>query len=158
MDQLEEALVDLGGKYVLRFAFKNDRGTRTSHYLVFACKDFIGYDIMKGVMAKESSQSTQGVYSFSFSPADKDLVQQELLFGPLDALQIELLTRFANQRLPMRGIYEAHTLGTKYISSNYKEALKKLEMQGKIITHPSANDRRKNTFGDDVIVQFPQRS
>jgi three-Cys-motif partner protein len=47
MGQLEEALVALGGKYVLRFAFKHSGGARTSHYLVFVCKAFLGYDIMK---------------------------------------------------------------------------------------------------------------
>ena len=55
---------------VLPFGFTNERGTRTSHHLIFVSKHFKGYEIMKGVMASESSSSTQGVPSFRYNPAD----------------------------------------------------------------------------------------
>jgi three-Cys-motif partner protein len=157
MRHLEEALVALGGKYVLRFAFKNSGGGRTSHYLVFVCKAFLGYDIMKGVMANASSRSTQGAASFSFDSADEGKLHQETLFGPLDALQLDLLNCFAGQRLTMREVYERHTVGTPYISSNYKDALKRLEAQGKIKPESVAK-RRAGTFADGLIVQFPKET
>jgi three-Cys-motif partner protein len=156
MRQLEEALVALGGKYVLRFAFK--RGGRTSHYLVFVCKAFLGYEIMKGVMANASSKSTQGVASFSFDPADEGALHQQTLFGPLDALQLDLVSRFAGQRLTMREIYEEHTLSTPYILTNYKDALKNLEAQDKIKPDRPASKRRPGTFADSIIVQFPKET
>ena len=54
----------MGGKYTLPFGFKNASGTRTKHHLIFVSKHRLGYKIMKGVMAKQSSVSEQGVPSF----------------------------------------------------------------------------------------------
>ena len=60
-----------GGKFVLPFRFRNDRGNRTSHHLIFVSKHVKGYTIMKDIMAKESSKREQGVPSFEYSPADE---------------------------------------------------------------------------------------
>lgn len=38
VEELAQALQELGGKYVLPFCFLNDEGTRTSHYLIFVSK------------------------------------------------------------------------------------------------------------------------
>ncbi len=69
VEEMSEALREMGGKYVLPFGFKNDRGNRTSHHLFFVSKNFRGYEIMKDIMARESSENTQGVPSFQYSPA-----------------------------------------------------------------------------------------
>lgn len=53
------ALQEMGGKYTLPFRFKNERGSRTSHHLIFVSKDVKGYKIMKDIMAKESSSQDQ---------------------------------------------------------------------------------------------------
>ena len=34
---------EVGAKYILPFTFKNEQGTRTSHYLIFCTKHFRGY-------------------------------------------------------------------------------------------------------------------
>lgn len=44
VEELSEALQEMGGKYVLPFCFKNEKGTRTSHYLIFVSKHFKGYE------------------------------------------------------------------------------------------------------------------
>jgi hypothetical protein len=59
--------------------------------------------------------------------------------------------------MTMLEIYEQHNLGKRYVKKNYKEALIKLEQQGKIIVNPTASERAKNTFGDKVIVSFPPK-
>src|SRR6266481_2084810 len=71
VEELCKALNPTGDRYVLPFRFKDDRGTRTSHHLIFVSKHFLGYHIMKGVMTRESSKQEQGVAAFEYSPADK---------------------------------------------------------------------------------------
>ncbi len=149
-----EALKEMGGEYVLPFRFKHENGNRTSHHLIFVSKHIKGYNIMKEIMAKESSEQNQGVPSFEYNPAT---YRQPLLFEfyrPLDELEEMLLDKFAGQTITMQEIYNQHHVGRHYISKNYKDALNNLEVQGKIIADPPANKRRKNTFGDSVIVTF----
>jgi len=56
IEELSKALKDKGGKYVLPFRFRNEKGSRTSHHLIFVSKNIRGYEIMKEIMAKESSK------------------------------------------------------------------------------------------------------
>ena len=63
--------------------------------------------------------------------------QQPLLFEfarPLDDLADMLLEEYARRRMSMKQIYEQHHIGRPYIKSNYKDVLRNLENQGKIIT------------------------
>ncbi|NJL68428.1 MAG: three-Cys-motif partner protein TcmP [Microcoleus sp. SM1_3_4] len=159
VETISQALKEIGGDYVLPFCFKNERGTRTSHHLIFVSKNVLGYSIMKEIMAKESSSTEQGVPLFEYNSATQ---YQPLLFElsrPLDDLENMLLNEFAGQTLTMKEIYNQHHVGKRYISKNYKEALRKLEQQGKIIAEPPATGRKKNkgeiTFGDKVRVTFP---
>lgn len=78
VEDLCAALREQGAAYVLPFTFKNESGSRTSHHLIFATKHFRGYEIMKGIMAKESSEHHQGVASFEYSPASEEF---PILFG-----------------------------------------------------------------------------
>jgi len=161
IEALIEAIKEMGGQYVLPFCFKNARGNRTSHHLIFVSKDVKGYEIMKEIMAKESSGTEQGVPSFEYNPATRN---QSLLFElsrPLDDLEGMLLDCFAGKEIPMVEIYNQHHVGKRYIKSNYKSVLSKLEAKGMITAQPTVEMRRKRngepTFGDSVIVTFPQR-
>jgi len=155
VEELCSALRAPGPRYVLPFRFKDDRGARTSHHLIFVSKGFKGYEIMKEIMAKECSSAEQEVPSFEYNPVDARLAgRQPLLFQlsrPLDDLGDMLLTEFAGQTLTMQNIYKRHNVGRPYIKKNYKEVLKKLEAAGKI----TASTHRKGTFGDTVRVTFP---
>jgi len=71
VEELCTALDPTNDRYVLPFRFRDYRGGRTSHHLIFVSKHFLGYHIMKGVMARESSKQEQGVATFEYSPADK---------------------------------------------------------------------------------------
>jgi three-Cys-motif partner protein len=151
VEALAQALKEYGGEYALPFRFKDANGTRTSHHLIFVCKDFKGYEVMKEIMAKESSAQNQGVPSFEYNPATK---RQPLLFQlarPLDELGDMLLEEFQGQSLKMLDIYMQHNVGTPFIKSNYKQILRQLEDEGKI----TADKHRKGTFGDDVTAHFP---
>ncbi|MEQ9622211.1 three-Cys-motif partner protein TcmP [Coleofasciculus chthonoplastes] len=155
VEEICEALKEMGGEYVLPFRFRHENGNRTSHHLIFVSKHVRGYEIMKEIMAKESSTTEQGVPSFEYNPATKF---QPLLFElsrPLDELTDMLLDEFAGQTMTMIEVYQRHHIGKRYIKKNYKDALLKLEVQGKIRAEPSK--RKKNTFADKVNVTFPPK-
>jgi three-Cys-motif partner protein len=98
---LEElaTIKEMGGKFVLPFRFKNASGKRTSHSLVFVSKHFKGYEIMKEIMAKESSVFEQGVPSLAYSPADRSMPLLFSLSRPLDALKEILVDEFAGRTI-----------------------------------------------------------
>jgi three-Cys-motif partner protein len=58
VEELGQAFQTMGYTFVLPFRFRNDEGTRTSHHLIFVSKEFLGYNIMKGIMASASSSTT----------------------------------------------------------------------------------------------------
>jgi three-Cys-motif partner protein len=154
---LVEALQEVGGQYVLPFRFTDHRGTRTSHHLIFVSKHVRGYEIMKEIMAKESSRMVQGVPTLEYNPVDNRYPVLFEFTRPLDDLTEMLLSKFAGQKLLMRQIYEKHQVGTPYIKRNYKYVLMQLEREGRIIADPPAEHRRQNTFADQVQVVFPKR-
>jgi len=158
VEAISEALKEMGGKYVLPFCFKNEHGTRTSHYLIFVSKHILGYNIMKGIMGGESSKSEQNVPSFSYCVADKTTPLLFELGRPLDDLQGMLLADFAGRTLTMNEVFDNHHVGRPYLERNYKEALAILEAKGKVVAEPPADKRRKNTFGDAVRVRFPAKA
>lgn len=158
VEELCQALKDNGIDFVLPFKFRNDKGGRTSHHLIFASKHFKGYEIMKNIMAHESSIRTQEVPSFEYNPADA-LTKQSLLFQlsrPLDDLRDELLNTYKGRKLTMREIYEEHNVDTPYIKANYKKVLRDL-YDDKIIDAISDKGKppRKGSFGDTIMVWFP---
>ena len=132
VEEIKNALRELGAKYVLPFCFKNEHGTRSSHHLIFATKNFRGYDIMKRIMAPQSTIADQGVPSFTYSPADRKFPLLFELTHPLDDLETMLLKDFAGRSLSLQMIYEEHCVGKPYILKNYRDALRRLEYKGKI--------------------------
>ena len=157
IEAISQALKDKAGKYVLPFRFKSDSGRRLTHHLIFVSKHIRGYEIMKKIMANESTESDQGVPSFEYNPAN---LRHPLLFEltrPLDDLAEMLLQEYAGRTMTMKQIYEEHNVGTPYIDKNYKEILIKLEKAGRIQANPPSNERRKNTFADTVKVTFPPK-
>lgn len=129
----------------------DDRGTRTSHHLFLVTKNATGYGIMKDIMARESSNTEQGVASFEYNPLDfRDVKQFPLLAGlvprPLDELAEMLLEEFAEEfagrTLRMIDIYNEHNVGRPYVAKNYKDVLLMLERGGRI----TASEHRKGTL------------
>lgn len=152
IEELCQAIKTYGNRYTLPFRFKDARGIRTSHHLIFVSKHFRGYEIMKEIMAQESSSHDEGVPSFEYNPADF-LPQQTLLFQlsrPLDDLKNMLLGSFSGRTLSMIDIYKTHNVDTPFIKQNYKKVLIEFENEGKIKTEK----HKKGTFGDRVLVKF----
>jgi three-Cys-motif partner protein len=153
LENLAHAIKEMGGKYVLPFRFKNSSGRRTSHSLIFVSKHFKGYEIMKDIMAKESSVVEEGVPSLTYSSADESMPLLFSLSRPLSALEAMLMKEFAGEELSMFDIYKMHNVDTPYIKKNYKKVLGQLEAAGKI----KAGPHKRNTFADHVTVTFPPK-
>ncbi|MCF8534169.1 MAG: three-Cys-motif partner protein TcmP [Reyranella sp.] len=161
LEHMALALKEMKGEYVLPFCFKNE--SRTSHYLFFVTKSFKGYEVMKDIMAGESSTVDGGVASFAYSPADKDTPYLFSFLQPLTDLMKGLLKEFAGKTLTMHDIYfkYEHLATTPFIKKNYKAVLGELETEGKITADPPAKKRPMRsgarTFGDTTKVTFPLR-
>ena len=153
MEHLTKAMFDAGAKFVLPFRFRNNAGNRTTHYLIFVTKHQIGYEIMKEIMAAESSNNDQGVPSLEYSPAMAGVIG--LFESALDELEDRLTIHFAGQTLSMEDIYHAHNPATRYIKRNYKVALGNLELASRVSTNKPG--RRAGTFADDILVTFPDQ-
>ena len=160
IEELAEALQALGGRYVLPFQFRNNEGTRTSHYLVFVSKNPLGYKLMKEIMAKESSLWEQGVPTFSYCPADQRFPLLFALNRPLDALEPMLLAEYEGRTLTVAELFEEHNIGRPYIMANYKDVLRELEARGAVAIDPPAARRRPRngvvTLADGCRVTFPR--
>jgi hypothetical protein len=151
LEELAQAIKSMGGRYVLPFKFKSALGARTSHSLIFVTKHFKGYEIMKEIMAKESSIVDQGVPSFTYSPAEASTPLLFSLARPYESLLDDLCDKYAGQSMSMIDIYKEHSVDTPYIKRNYKDALMELEKDGDIIANPS---NRPRGFADHVMVTF----
>lgn len=138
--------------YVLPFRFRNLKGTRTTHILVFVSKHFRGYEIMKDIMSKESSAEHEGVATFTYSPADANT---PLLFAlstfSLSALKSSLLTDFAGKTITHEQLYERHSVDKPYVRPNYRKVLLELEAEQKI----TCSEHRKNTLARHITIAFP---
>jgi three-Cys-motif partner protein len=155
LEALAQEIKSLGGKYVLPFTFKNSKGTRTSHKLIFVSKHFKGYDIMKDIMAKESSTHDQGVPSLTYSPADADMPLLFSLARPIEALREDLLRSFAGEQVSLESIYERHSVDTPYIRANYRAILGELEEEGAVRVHSVIGKRRGRSYPPHVQITFP---
>ncbi|HOG46964.1 MAG TPA: three-Cys-motif partner protein TcmP [Anaerolineae bacterium] len=159
VEAIAEALRGMGGQYVLQFRFTSPSGGRASHYLIFVTKHVRGYDIMKEIMARVGSGTVEGVPTLEYNPT---VAIQPALFAlsqPLHDLADSLLREFAGQTMTMADVYNKHHVGKRYVKANYKDALLKLEEEGRIRADPPAEQRQKRgaktTFADDVRVTFP---
>lgn len=154
VEELSQAMKELGTPYVLPFCFKNESGKRTSHHLIFATKHPKGYEIMKEIMSKRSSEYHQGVASFGYCPASALHPFLFELNRPLDELEEMLLRTFRGQTLSVQQIYEKHNVGRPYVRKNYKAVLLALEDKGIIRTDPPREKRRANTMADKTMISF----
>src|ERR1019366_8574219 len=114
LEELAQAIKEMGGKFVLPFKFKTASGTRTSHSLIFVSKHFKGYEIMKDIMANESSARDQDVPSFEYSPATAATPLLFSLARPYEALVSDLTATYSGSTLSMQEIYEDHSVDTPY--------------------------------------------
>ncbi len=117
---------------------------------------------MKGIMASESSQKTDGVASFEYNPRDAHYQQGSLLdmlSTPLDQLSELLLHDYTGKNIPFQKLYEEHSVNRPYIKRNYKDVLIQLYQSGQItaINQKTMKPPRKGTFSDEMLISFGGR-
>jgi hypothetical protein len=154
VEEMAQALKDMGGQYVLPFRFRNEKGTRTTHHLFFVTKHFRGYGIMKDIMANCSSLRDQGVATFEYNPADQRQPSLWNLLRPLDELEGMLLKEYDGKTMGITDIYESHSVGKPYVLKNYREVLCKLEQEGRITIDPPCPPRRRGTLAEHAKITF----
>ena len=159
VEALRQALHGDGKRrFVLPLRFLSADGSRTSHHLIFVTKHFKGYEIMKEIMAKASSDKEEGIASFEYSPAR---TQDMFLFGftrPKERLAEELLERYAGRSISVGALYDDHNVGTPFILPNYKDVIKGLvERESVTAQRPGGKPIRKNSMPEDVVITFPAR-
>jgi three-Cys-motif partner protein len=154
----KSAIHGIGGNYSIGFKFYQVDSKKTSHYLVLATKHERGYEVMKEIMAKVS-EKIGGVPTYIFRPTTRP--KQADLFHDSDHRILDLaklLTdEFSGKQMKVLDIYRSHNIGKPYILDNYKQALLRLEQQGKISVDRPAEKRMrlgKITMGDDRLVTF----
>jgi three-Cys-motif partner protein len=160
IDELTEALGEVGGKYVLPFEFESKTGERPSHYIVFVSKHFRGYHLMKEVMSRVSTDDWE-VKRFEYVPVRSPQMSLFPNLGRTHSIASlkEFLVRVcAGMSLTSVRIYEDNTVGTPYTHKNVKDAIIALEKEGRVtVDKPLEKRMRKGevTLGDQRIVTFP---
>ncbi len=159
---LSDVLKEYGFSYTIAFRFKNERGTRTTHALVYVAKDPKGLSIMKTIMASESSTFNHGVPSYVYCPADAAATLQLDLCNPIIDLANKLSENYAGKQITVGDLIakEEPKGPPHYLDRNYKDAINRLEEAGYIDADPPAARRQrggKTTFGPKVVLTFPVR-
>jgi len=154
--------VTLNGKYyTAHFKFDVPDAKKTSHYIILVTKNPAGIKPMKEIMAKVSSVKNEGIASMAFSPKAAEAQCQFSLF-PADLigeLAKTLLIRFAGQTLTLEAIFQLHNIGTNYVIRNYRDAVLRLEKDGRVTCNPAAASRPSRngaaTLAEHVQISFP---
>ena len=157
LNELAETLSENRKNYVLPFRFIRPKGERTSHYLILVSKHVLGYTIMKEIMHRYSSEHNDGVASFSYIPvSNRQLSFLSLFDRPVDNLCDELCERFSGKTLTVKKIHDEHHVNTPFVMINYKEALRRMEADGRVICDPSKRLFKKGikTMADKVKITF----
>jgi three-Cys-motif partner protein len=158
LSHLQKALKLAGAKFVLPFSFRVEDGQRSTHHLVFAGKNRKGFDLMKQIMAAESSDNRFGVANMAFTQRPKTGFLFEA--NPLDELALDLQQKFAGQTLSVNEIYDRHSTGNYFVPANYRTVLLKMETEGSIIAAPPTQDRptirQQRTLAFTTKITFPK--
>lgn len=155
VEEMCQALKDMGGKFVLPFRFHNVRGTRITHHLFFVTKNFRGYGIMKEIMNNHCTGTHDGPVNFEYNPADRRQPGLYELLRPVEELGEMLQAAYAGQRMSVQQVYEKHSVGRRFVLKDYKDVLMRLHQTGQIqAVRAGGKAIRANTFPEDIVVTF----
>ena len=139
------------------FGFNSDQGRR-SYHLVYASKNKKAAGMMKSILRSASSEVTEGVGSGEHDPRAGG--EAGSLFKGLYEVEDRLISRFAGREIRFEVLLEEEAAQTQYTESNYRDAVLRLEEDGRVAVNPPAKDRRwqaggeKRTLPKDVMLRF----
>ena len=157
VEEMCQALKDMGGRFVLPFRFHNRRGSRITHHLFFVTKHFKGYAIMKDIMHAHATGKQEGPVNFEYNPADRRQPTLYELLRPVEDLGDMILQDLAGVTAGIEEIYERHSVGKPYMLKDYREQLCKLEQEGKVTMSEPCPPRRKNTLAPRIKIMIPRK-
>ena len=143
LKHLVQALMAAGAKHVQPFGFKVEDGQRSTHHLIFLSKNDKGYEIMKGIMAREGKVLPTGIPTLSFT--QNESVSSGSLF-PVDEkgdLANDLSNSFSGQTISLYDVFTQHSPGKPFLPAHYRDAVLRLESEGRVTASPSAIERPK---------------
>ncbi len=144
-------------KYSWPFRVCTSEKVQTLYYLLHVTNNYKGHSIMKDIMFK---QSAQGNFDY-LGPQDIAARSQMKLFdiNSIKDLRKLLLERFRCKKIGYDRIQEEVCMPwfsePPYLDKHYREALRELEKEGKVIVNRITSKTPKGLSGDDVI-NFPQ--
>lgn len=139
-------------RFVRYFEIRNRRN-RTVYYLFFASNHPLGHLRMKEAFWRVDAS---GQFRFSDATNPGQLVLFELDESPKLAQMLQ--TEFAGQSLMVETIREWVEQKTPFLATHMRAALRLLEGRGEISVAQIKQDgtkRRRNTYPDNSIVEFP---
>ena len=115
---------------------------------------------MKDIMYNIGEKDFNGIGSFEFIPScDKNYFQQleivDLFNTTFEDFKHYLCREYSHQKITVINLITSNSPNTKFVKSQYKEALKQLENEGRISCIPDKNNRKKGTLADTVQLLFP---
>ncbi|MFA5603786.1 MAG: three-Cys-motif partner protein TcmP [Bacilli bacterium] len=152
----KDRLLEVGANHTLNFDIQKANG-RFKMCLIYATKNVHGFDAMKSVLNRMSSdETTDFVYS-----VDKNKEQLKLMLYPKDEIIINELSEYIYDNFRGEDICSAdlktEIMKHDYIpSSYYTNAMKKLNREGKIEkVYRNVDEKvRANSFPPDSFVRF----
>ncbi len=159
INELTNALREIGSQHSLGFKFLDEHGTRTSHYLILVTKHPKGLEKAKEVFSRASSRDRNGFPSMVYNPFHR--IQPELgdLSVAMSDLQDELLEQYHGKKLTVSDIYKDHGNTSPYLIRNYMTAIRDLKDQGAVTVEFQASPKTgkvvRRLFHNSLIV-FPE--
>jgi len=156
--ELKKTLHALGVPFFISFCVKFDKSKRTSHHLIFITKHWLGFRIMKDIMAEYSVKDTDNIPQYRYSKVDEQQLQLQFHYT-IDQLKAKLCEDFAGRTISVKQICDAcHEHGYVFLDKNIKRALLLLENEEIVKVDKPANQRPKTkghiSLGDKRIVTF----
>lgn len=162
LKRLTEALTENRANYVLPFKFYGAQQKRTSHYIIFVTKHPTACKIMKQIMYSNSAKDSDGIASFSFEDSNNfdHGAEQMRLFNPkMEQLKIELIQKYSGKIVMVKDICDNYDMSflNYFVDRNVKEALRRLEMEGKVHVLTGRKQKMRNgvlNMPDAALIQF----
>lgn len=157
INEMAQTIKNHGVQYVLPFRFKCENKNRTSHYLIFASKNFTGYKIMKDIMHNAGEKDSDGVGRFEFIPScDKTKGIQlsiiDLYNSSLDELKKHIKFKYKGKKVYLKNLYENDAVENRYVLKDYRRVILEMEQTGEVICDPPHTQRRKNTLAESKVL------
>lgn len=162
VQEMISSLKSIGGNVTLPFRFESVHGKRTSHYVIFVSKVYLGGKIMSHIMDKLSTFPDQ-IGKAGWAPRRP---RQMSLLGledqdPRVQLSKLLLGSLVERALTVSELHAKCLEFGTYTLGNVQDVLRALEDRGEVVIDPPAQRRRKLngtvTVGESCVVSIPKK-